>query len=267
MRLGLQQAGQAENVPDSVCPSCYKEFSKYVSEGAKLRAEIKAKEANRTNMWAGRVALIRKGREYMAQRSFSDAAVAYEKYIRVLEVIHEKGPGELDPGLFRGTSQNKELTLIASVYWDLIRIYDTHPRYQAHQVRAAKKLADFVRYTPIMGDIARKAVEFRKSSKNKEAFDIFLRTINVKPSRCFIATAAFDSRSCWEVQTLCLFRDQILRQNKSGRAFIKFYYKHSPRIAQMLDEAPTFKPPVRIALRCASYLISPTLNLKKSLNL
>lgn len=261
MRLGLQQAQMDQGLPDSVCPNCYQDLAQHVSEGAKLRAEQKAKEANRANMWANRVPLIKQGRELMAQKAFAEAAVAYEKYIRILEVVYEVEPGDISPEMFKGSAQNKELTIITSVYWDLIRIYDTNPRYAQHQMKAAHKLAEFSKSTPIFTDIARKAIEFSKKAKNKPAFEVFLKTANVKSSRCFIASAAFDSHSCPEVQVLCTFRDQILKNSTLGRKFIYFYYQVSPKIADQLDRYEFCKRPVRKFLRLLSKALDKTFKL------
>lgn len=255
MRLGLDAAGKGEGLPSEVCPNCIQDLAQHVSEGAKLRAEMQAKQANRANMWANRVELIKQGRELMAQKAYAEAAVAYEKYVRILEVVNDQEPGGLSPEMFKGTSQNKELTIVTSVFWDLIRIYDTHPRYNTHQMRAAQKLAEFARHTPIFGDIAKKAVEFSKKAKNKPAFDMFVRTADIKTSRCFIATAAFETRECSEIQTLCRFRDTILKETSLGRSFIYFYYKYSPKIADFLDRHFLLKKPVRGLLRALVYCL------------
>ncbi len=45
---------------------------------------------------------------------------------------------------------------------------------------------------------------------------------------CFIATAAFGSKFTWPVVLLRQFRDQYLLQHTWGKAFVTFYYQHSP---------------------------------------
>jgi hypothetical protein len=55
-------------------------------------------------------------------------------------------------------------------------------------------------------------------------------------SGCFIATAAYGSYLDPHVKVLRNFRDEVLLQNRLGTAFVKFYYKHSPPIADYIAQ-------------------------------
>jgi hypothetical protein len=65
---------------------------------------------------------------------------------------------------------------------------------------------------------------------------------------CFIATAAYGTPMAEEVQTLREFRDEYLLKNPVGRAFVDFYYRVSPPIAEFITEHPSLKPIVRVGL-------------------
>ena len=247
MRLRLQTHANINPAPEQVCDGCFKMMAKMVSKGAALRAEAQAKEQNRLMLWKNRVALIKQAKVHLAQKNFSDAAVSFEKYLRVLEIVYEVKPGELTPEFFKKDSRSQELTVITSVYWDLMRVYDSNPRYQDRQNKAAEKLAEFARFTPIFPHIMRKADTQTRTARNPEAFKKFIKLSNSKRPRCFIATSAFEWRTP-EVDALCLFRDQRLKRTPQGRQLVALYYRLSPAIAAFLDRHPELKPTTRWVL-------------------
>ncbi len=256
MRLRLQENANINPAPEQVCDGCYKMMAKLVSKGAALRAEASAKEQNRLMLWKNRVGLIKQAKQYLAQKNFADAAVSFEKYLRVLEIVYDAQPGGLTPDLFKNDAKSQELTVIASVYWDLMRIYDTNTRYAERQSKAAEKLAEFVRFTPIFGHIMKKADVQTRAAKNPEAFKKFLKLSNAKRPRCFIATSAFDDYENETVRQLCRFRDHRLKKSWLGRRFVSLYYRVSPRLASRLDRLPRLKPAARVALKWVAKRVS-----------
>jgi YVTN family beta-propeller protein len=70
---------------------------------------------------------------------------------------------------------------------------------------------------------------------------------NQPQSGCFIATAAYGSDMAYEVQVLREFRGQLL-EYAAGRAFVRFYYRNSPPMAQMIRESDSARAAVRAAL-------------------
>ncbi|MBF0224129.1 MAG: hypothetical protein HQK76_01625 [Desulfobacterales bacterium] len=69
-----------------------------------------------------------------------------------------------------------------------------------------------------------------------------------KDSRCFIATACFDTDNCKELYLLRAFRDKRLLSNRSGQLFVKTYYKVSPPIAMSIKKSPVLKKLIRTIL-------------------
>lgn len=68
------------------------------------------------------------------------------------------------------------------------------------------------------------------------------------PSMCFIATASYGLDS-GEVGALCAFRDECLKTNPLGRAFVNAYYTVSPPIADFISDSEPLKAVVRTALK------------------
>jgi hypothetical protein len=254
MRLILKSNGVSE-LPSQVCSACYNELTSQVSQGVKLRLEQQAKEKNRHMVWKSRVNLVKHARQMMLQKAFPEAAVSYEKYIRVLEISYDLKPGELKPDVFGKTARSKELTVIATTYWDLLRIYDTSPQYRDRMSRAAQKLAEFLPYSTIAPDVIKKAQAWAASAKNPDIVREFLRLSKASSSRCFIATAAFADASHPVVCDLREFRDRVLLRHPSGVKFVLWYYRVSPAIAHWIDRRPVARRLTQIALRMLTFLI------------
>jgi YVTN family beta-propeller protein len=65
---------------------------------------------------------------------------------------------------------------------------------------------------------------------------------------CFIATAAYGSDMAREVQVLREFRGRWLMTNAPGRAFVGFYYRNSPPIAELIRERDGARATVRAVI-------------------
>lgn len=65
---------------------------------------------------------------------------------------------------------------------------------------------------------------------------------------CFIATAAYGYYSAPQVRVLRDFRDLYLLTNTPGRAFVRWYYRHSPPAARYISTHSGWKAVVRAAL-------------------
>jgi hypothetical protein len=256
--LVMKMQASGSPVPSNVCVGCMTEIQRLIaaSSGGVLMAQERAKEQHRLQMWNTRVQLVKQARNFMTQKKYAEAAGSYEKYIKIMEIVFECKKGELKPELFKESARHTELTVVASVYWDLLRIYDMSDRYADRQSNCAKQLASFIRFTPIYPDIIRKAEIFQRSAKNPGVIKQFLKMSSETRPRCFIATSAFESPLATEVQCLRYFRDSTLRKSSLGRKFIYFYYKTSPSLAACLDRHAWIKPPVRATLRALIKCVS-----------
>ena len=251
MRVALSEGGHGKDVPAEACTNCITEFSAMVSQGAKLRAQRKAREANQMALWRSRINVLKQGRTYLAQKLFVEAAIEFEKYIRIVEIVNEAKPGGLTPEQLKksGGPKSNEIDVFCSVIWDLIKIYDMNPSYKEKLKEKCETIIRFAKHTPIFGKIARRMVAYARKAKNKDVFNDLLKRCNAPRARCFIATAAYENPLHADVVLLTRFRDDILLQSFAGRAFVKVYYAISPYIAQVIERSEGLKSLTRKLLR------------------
>lgn len=63
------------------------------------------------------------------------------------------------------------------------------------------------------------------------------KILNESDSRCFIATACYDSENCDELIVFRNFRDQFLINSKFGKLFVEIYYFTSPHLIKILNKS------------------------------
>jgi len=73
------------------------------------------------------------------------------------------------------------------------------------------------------------------------------RAKTLKATSCFIATAVYNSPTAPKVMILREFRDQKLLTHKYGEAFVQFYYRYSPPIADYIAKRKVLSEVVRVA--------------------
>ncbi len=89
-------------------------------------------------------------------------------------------------------------------------------------------------------------------SSNNSTGDEQIITID----KCFIATAAYGSFMHPYVTELRAFRDNYLLTNELGRAFVAFYYRNSPPIANYIAQHELLRGVTRIALTPIVFIVT-----------
>lgn len=207
-----------------------------------------AENNRKIKMWEMRLAFVKRGHLAMQNKQYGEAAISYEKYIRILELVFDVKPGHLTPEVFKESSRTSEMSVLAGACWDLVRIYDTSPKFAERQAKFAALLAKFAPVTPVFNNIVKEAQEFIKKARHPERVKVFLSAVG-KSSRCFIASSVYLSPNHDDVMILRNYRDSVLKQTFLGRKFIYFYYRYSPAVACILDKNEYLKAPTRNVLK------------------
>jgi hypothetical protein len=248
--------------PEALCTNCLNIFEKKQFASADKEARRATKEANRLSLWRRRVDIMRDARDRFARKDYPGAVVAYEKYLRVVEMIYDVKPNGLKVSFFSNPARAKELVLITTSYWDLVRIYDQSDRFKKRFNECSEKLVEFLPFTPMYSEMLLRIQDHKKVAKHKDMFQKIYRQVQKKKKRCFIATSAFEYEDSSTVAVLCSFRDKVLVNTFSGRTFIRGYYIVSPPIARFLDKAPKLRPVVRSLLNTVASRIESKYHLK-----
>lgn len=85
----------------------------------------------------------------------------------------------------------------------------------------------------------------------------------VRDAKCFIATEVYGDQLHPVLHELRFVRDEILARNIAGRRFIKWYYEHGPRLAEVVAKRPALKRAARCMLTPTAALIRATRSLSK----
>lgn len=255
LKSNLKKIG-IKKIPPTICSSCYKNISKKISGNiANTSSTLTAQERNRALIWKNRTLILKKAQKLFDQKVYSRAADNFEKYLRIVEAANKKKKGELTPDVFSKSRRSRELTVVTSVYWSLLKIYDMNDKHEAQMMEAAKKFSEFLPYSYIYNEIIRKYKSLIKSAKHQKVFRDCFKSAKKSHKKCFIASSAFDSEIAPEVIDLRNFKKNQLELTQWGRTFIQFYYWFSPKVANYLDKNSYLKPIVRKTLKILIYLL------------
>ncbi len=257
LRLRIQEVGIEGNPFSEVCNNCFNEYRNTVSQGAKLRAEVNAREHNKSIMWKNRIQMLKNGKQRMDLKAYSEAAVFYERYLKAVEVAMDIEPGKIHPDYFKQPGKGKEITVIASVLWDLMRVYDGNSRFKDRLNATRVKLLSFLPYTAAAKDIIKRARRFESQANEPQVFKQFIREGSkvINKGGCFIATASFDTPHAWQVQRFYRFRDEVLLSSQWGRVFVSIYYRLSPPLARWIENKKFFRSISRAILSLIALLL------------
>ncbi|MDX1252485.1 MAG: DUF11 domain-containing protein [Gammaproteobacteria bacterium] len=109
--------------------------------------------------------------------------------------------------------------------------------------------------TPNGPDVRLDNIARAVSNESDPAFSDNTSSVQGKTDKCFIATAAYGSFLDPHVQALRDFRDRYLLTNAPGRAFVAWYYEHSPPLAAFIARHDSLRATARAVLTPVVYAV------------
>jgi hypothetical protein len=245
MRLRLEKEGTTVAF-EAVCTNCFKTLSKNLSNATLMQAEQIIQTNYKKNLWQNRLSLIRQAHIFIGRKEHSEAAVCFEKYVKILQVVYEKDFNGLNASMFG--DHPKEVTVLCSALWALVEIYDLHGQYKERQEACAGKVGELMPYTNLFANMVKHATIKSRQANNPAAYKKILQKANIKTGNCFIASIAFEDRNDPTLVTLRQFRSHVLIRSAVGKSFVRNYYRYSPALANRLQHFSAIKTVLRHVL-------------------
>jgi hypothetical protein len=213
----------------------------------KIEKQIAQKELeHQQEALVRRLDIAKLGIRALTRESFGEATKSFLVYLAMLEKAKKVEGGRLHPSQFDPKKEMVELVLVTGIYWDLARTYD-RMRGKAHVKEMQVSLNQFVvfakdaSYKALCAETLRKYLAAEKALHRGDFKAAYKR---LGGTTCFIASSLLDVADLETLPRLRAFRDERLARTAAGRAFIRRYELHSPRMATLLEHAPAW---VRIA--------------------
>jgi hypothetical protein len=163
-----------------------------------------------------------------------------------------QNPNDLLGEALRRMSPEKQQEIVGKATDEALRLQVKQKEGELdHEMAAAKvdSAADAARQLAHSGNQFEVRAEHRSEHgsvqvtvKNKQP------SLSERVGGCFVATACYGDYSHPAVIVLRRFRDEGLRHNDVGRAFVAWYYRNSPTIATRIEQHTAFRAAVRIVL-------------------
>jgi hypothetical protein len=229
--------------PTSTSPANPKDQTALEQARQKIRERIAiVEEAKKLDLQRKRIDIVGKGVGAYTEKDLANAAASFKGYIKILEDLKGAPSGGLSPSHFDKKDDLPELILISGVFWDLVKLYDRtrSPERYAEFKGYLSKYIQFTKgmnYQTMASETMRKYIQAKRPVHMKDFKDAH-KVIQV--SRCFVATELVEHVHVDTIPALRDYRDEVLVKSRAGRAFVAWYYRKGPGIAERVGAAPAW---------------------------
>jgi hypothetical protein len=197
-------------------------------------------DARRYKQMQQRLELVSLGLKELENKRVIPAAQHFLEFLQLLEQSKNLKPGELTPERFDASKEMGDTLLLASVYWELAKIYD-----QMRSENGTRLFKEYLsKYLLFAKDstfktLCAEAVRRYLSNGHPKHSPDFRAAYDALGGRgCFVVTSLLDVTDPETLPTLRAFRDTQLADSFLGRVFIARYYAWGPSLAKGMDRMP-----------------------------
>ena len=202
-----------------------------------------------------RIGIIQKGKQAYRDNDYQQAIIHYYQYIEVISGIKDVEEKNIGPHLFDPNTEFMEIIALASIYWDLAKIYDRSPSLRKEFLRCLNQFYIFSINLPSQNINIRIMEKFMRNGnlKNKKDFKKIYKRIYRSSKSCYLADHCFGPHHSVP-STLRDFK-RFLLDYKIGHVAVTSYYRYSPKIVLFFNKHP------RIDFWVTRFFIRPLLQL------
>ncbi len=201
--------------------------------------EERQKKLTLQKQFSKRITVARQGREAFLEKDYVSCMRKYNEYLKILADTKEVDDiFKLNPSLFGDETQISELLLISHIYWEMARIYEMTPKFQAN---FQKSLNQFIKFTinqpfqVLNAEMLRKYIKINgKKSRHVKLYSESYSQILIESRKCYIATICFGDIHP-TTDRLRIFKDELSNW-PLGLELIALYYKYSTKFVLFLEK-------------------------------
>jgi hypothetical protein len=230
-----------------VCSDCSRNLKRQKFKERYERSREAAERKVIQQLFQKRIQHAKAGKNHFKKREFKKALQEYHSYLDILGRSLETEKTQIKPDQIQLPG---EQLLLASIFWDMSRMYDRDPRGD-EQLKIY--IGSFERFSlgfPWQRAYKKNIAYYLNwgAPKHKEIFREVGKKYGARADKCVIASVVFHPRAA-ETESLRAFRDKHLENNAPGRAMVDFYYGFGPKLIPILRKSSFLQKSIRFLLR------------------
>ena len=189
-------------------------------------------------LYLQRLEIVKQGTISQKNGDYNNAVSYYKRYLEIISRYKSIEIGQLHPAIFNQKTEQMEIMLLCSIYWEMAKMYDKMPLLKKEFLTSLEQFKIFTIGYPYQNANIEAINRFIRSNKlnHKEDFKAVYKKMYIHSQQCYIATHCF-GRFHPVTHTLRNLKQTLLHY-PWGEVLIALYYRYSPKIVLFLEHCP-----------------------------